>query len=87
MTSHANCPHPATKAARSACRKANGHIPTSRGTSSTPSAPRKVEGGPRSIAEACEVGNIDHDTLDDRIRAARRRPAASAVKVSKVEGR
>lgn len=84
MTSHANCAHPSTKAGRAACRKANGHTPTSRGASSTPAAPRKVAGGPKSLAEANEVGNIDHDTLDDRIRASRRRPTASPVKVTKV---
>lgn len=82
MTSHANCAHEATKAGRAACRKANGHVPTTRQGAFT--APRKAaKGGPKSLAEANEVGNIDASTLDDRIRDAKRRPKAGPVKVTK----
>lgn len=86
MTSHANCNHPATKKDRSACRKAHGvgkvHV------SSMSGVKREVLDikGPKSFAEANEQGNIDSATLDDRIRAAKRRPRAGEVKVLRMEG-
>lgn len=88
MTSHANCAHPATKKDRSACRKAQGagkvHTASGRLSDAKPRA-QKVPAGPKSFAEANELGNIDHETLDDRIRDAKRRPTASPVKVSRID--
>lgn len=88
MIDHTNCDHPKTRKDRAACRKAKGagKVHTAAlGAAKDINRKAKVLNGPKSFAEANEPGNIDHDTLDDRIREAKRRPKASPVVVRRAE--
>lgn len=85
MIDHTNCAHPKTKKDRAACRKAQGAGKVH--TASGESAPRAAKVPTKTLTweEANATGNIDHDTLDDRIRAAKRKPKASPVVVRRAE--
>lgn len=80
---HSKCDHPSTKKDRSACRKAQGAGKVHTSAGEAPAKPKKAA-KVLTWGEANAIGQVDHETLDDRIRESKKRPKASPVKVTKI---
>lgn len=65
MTSHANCTHPSTKAARSACRKGSTAAPAATSTKARPARDRKARAKAEEIIDEVYTKRCPHLSRDD----------------------